>query len=1454
MGAFFKRFAAVIVLSGLLGSVATPALAAIPGSVCPKVGQTLISGGKLYTCIKSGSKLVWNAGKPVSAVLAKTPTPTISGSPTVDETLFANTGVWDSGVQLSYQWLAGGTPIAGANDRTYVPATSDVGRRVSVRVTGQKAGVKPASKVSAATSTVKPPTVATPVSQSLKVLTASSVPKITGSPKVGGALTAVVGKWDSGVTFRYQWIRNNIAISGANGFSYVPTMDDAATFITLAVTGTKNGYRPVTQVSDVALITTSINVFPSVSMPQVEGSPVVGSTLSASVSDWGVSGIKYVYQWTRNGSNISGAVGASYKLAASDLNAFVGVTVTGSKPGYLTETRPNLGVGPVQNANSTPLLAFLTASDPEVSGTLSPGSVLSESHNSWSEGVTYALQWYRSGLPIAGATSANYTVLASDVGKQISVTLTGSKAGYISQSRVRFVGIVTASTFANAPTPSIEGLARDGATLSLGSGSLNWSSPATTSIQWLKNGLAVGGATGTSLTLNSGDIGSVFTVSVTGAAAGYTTMTKVSAPTSVVTAATIAGSKPTIIGTSQVGSTLTAVPGYWESGVSLSFQWLRNGSPISGATSSTYTLVTEDNATSVSVEVTGSKVGLPNLVQTSSATSVTTTILTLTPTPTVTGVPQVSQTLAANAGSWDSGVTVRYQWNRGGVAISGATSTTYLIAGADLNQSITVSVTGTKPGYTTVIKTSAPVTVLAGTFTSSPTPTISGLAKLDQTLSVSAGSWDSGALLAYQWLADGAPISGATSTTLKLIAGQIGKTISVSVTATKIGVTATTKTSTPTSAVVADSFLSQPIPTISGSAMVGKALTLSTGTWDAGTVLAYQWKRGGTSISGATSATYTLVSADLSAIISVDVKATKSGNLPLTKTSANVGPVVAAAILVQGNPTLAGYAAVGELISADRGVWESGLTYNYQWKRNGASIAGATTLTYRVAPIDLGAILTLAVTASNSFATATKSSNPSTPVVKGNLGAAANASISGTLRVGSVLSSSQVGWAPTPSFTYQWQRNGAPIAGATASTYSVKSADLDSTISIGVTGVLAGYNDKTVTASASSVILAGLISPAPTPSVVGGLRIGDTLSVSTGSWMTGTTLTYQWLKSSSPIAGATGSTYTVLNTDIYSDISVTVTGAAEGYDTSSQTSPKVRVLTPAQAPVIYSTLSKTSRFEVNWAWRLYTSYSFTAKNSSGAVVGQYSCSTACVSPLAITNLPESTSSTSYTLEYTATTDGGTYSGTISASTYPKMTLNVTVNSIYQTGNEYVINFQAIPGWTYQFRNYGVYDNSNCGVVGPVYTTSPMTLWLPRGLCSVEFVIEDGHGNKSNATVSSSYVIQNPIPAPSLSGSISASTVTSAESISYSATYSSYGNYYSYKPVILDASGNAVTPAVSPTAQRVGGLQSGTTTGTLYFLGLAAGTYTIRMDFEATNDIRYGSRKASAIIGTVTVTG
>ncbi len=65
--------------------------------------------------------------------------------------------------------------------------------------------------------------------------------------------------------------------------------------------------------------------------------------------------------------------------------------------------------------------------------------------------------------------------------------------------------------------------------------------------------------------------------------------------------------------------------------------------------------------------------------------------------PTITGTATVGQTLTGANGTWTGKETpvLTRQWRRGGVAISGATAATYLLAAPDVGAAITFAVTGT---------------------------------------------------------------------------------------------------------------------------------------------------------------------------------------------------------------------------------------------------------------------------------------------------------------------------------------------------------------------------------------------------------------------------------------------------------------------------------------------------------------------------------------------------------------------------------------------------------------------------------------------------------------------------------------------------------------------------------------------------------------------------------------
>ncbi len=655
--------------------------------------------------------------------------------------------------------------------------------------------------------------------------------------------------------------------------------------------GLSDDATPTAATTEWGAATSTLDSFTEAPVPTITGTASVGSRLSVTTGTWEPAPTSFAYQWMRNGMPISGATDDQYGLVADDLAARISVTVTATRSGYAPATQVSSETTAVTEGSltSTPI--------PTVSGTARVGSTLMATSGTWGpDSVDLDYQWLRNGSVISNATSSTYVLAAADLGAKVSVRVTGVKSGFASVSRTSAVSATVAAGTVTSPTPTISGSVRVGSKLT--AVTTAWSpAPLTFTYQWLRGGTAISGATGSTYTPTSADLSLTLSVRVTATRAGFTTVSKTSAVTAKVALGVLAAPTPTLSGTVQVGSKLTASPGTWgPAPVVLTYQWSRNGTAISGATASSYVLTSADLGTTITVRVTGKKTAYSNASKTSAATAaVARGVFTSTPTPTVTGTAKVGVRLTAWAGTWGPGaVTLKYQWFGNGTAIIGATSSTYSLAASDLGKTMTVRVAASRTGYNAVSKTSAATgTVVAGTLIA-PVPKVTGTVKVGSKLAVALGTWGPGSVgVKYQWLRNGAAISGATGSTYTLSSSDLGAAISVKVTGARTGYTPASKTSGATAAVAPGTLTSTPVPSISGTAKVGSRLTASAGTWGPGAVtLKYQWLRNGSAISGATGSSYVLTSSDANRTISVRVTGSRAGYSSASKTSASTGTVI----------------------------------------------------------------------------------------------------------------------------------------------------------------------------------------------------------------------------------------------------------------------------------------------------------------------------------------------------------------------------------------------------------------------------------------------------------------------------------------------------------------------------------------------------------------------------------
>jgi len=802
---------------------------------------------------------------PAAAAFTTASTPTIAGTATVGQTLTANPGLWSPTPTLTFQWTRNGSDIPAATTPNYTLTNADAGAEIAVRVTGSLAGYVTTPKTSSA------------VSVGGGTFTSAPTPLIDGLAQVGFTLTADPQTWSPSPALTYQWTRNGVDIDGATSPTYDPVPGDVGVAIAVKVTGTLTGFTTTTRTS--SSVTVQQGVFGVAPTPTISGTATVGQTLAANPGSWEPLPA-FAYQWTRNGQDIAGATSSTYTLVGADAGTAIRVKVTATRDGYQTQSK-------VSNPTSTVSPgSFTQAPTPTISGEAAVGQTLAASVDAWSPVATFAYQWLRDGADIIGATNATYTLVSADAGKKISVKVTGSAAGYQKTTTVSAeTATVLPAVFTTAPKPTISGSFYQGGTVKANEGT--WVPAASGyAYQWYRDGKAISGATAKTYKLTASDSGKKLTVKVTASAPGVASKSATSASKTLSKFFTKIGS-PYISGTVKVGKTVTAAKGTWSpTPSSYSYQWYRDGVAISGATKSTYKLVAADAGKKLTVKVTAKRSGYASQPKTSAAKTVAKGTFSTAPTPKISGTVKVGKTVSVTVGTWSPSASFTYQWYRSGTAISGATSKSYKLVAADAGKKLTVKVTAKKSGYTSKSKTSAAATVAKGTFSTAPTPKISGTVQVGKTVSVTVGTWSpTPSSYSYQWYRDGKAISGATKSTYKLVASDAAKKLTVKVTAKKSGYTSKSKTSA-AKTVAKATFTTAPAPTISGTLKVGSTLTATPGTWSpTPSSFTYQWYRGDTAISGATKATYKLVSADKGKTIKVKVTAKKSGYTNKAKTS-----------------------------------------------------------------------------------------------------------------------------------------------------------------------------------------------------------------------------------------------------------------------------------------------------------------------------------------------------------------------------------------------------------------------------------------------------------------------------------------------------------------------------------------------------------------------------------------
>lgn len=351
--------------------------------------------------------------------------------------------------------------------------------------------------------------------------------------------------------------------------------------------------------------------------------------------------------------------------------------------------------------------------------------------------------------------------------------------------------------------------------------------------------------------------------------------------------------------------------------------------------------------------------------------------------------------------------------------------------------------------------------------------------------------------VAFSWLRDGTPIPGAEADKYTPTAADEGTALQcrtassgpggTSIATGKVMAIGPDEPRAPRPPKVTALFaVSPPAADLTGTPEVGETLTCTPRQWQGEPSFVYRWLRNGSPISGAEAADYTLADPDAAKVIQCELVASNAGGTAIGDSKPLL--IATSPPLATSPPTISGTPEVGQTLTCNPGTWTGSPTFAYRWLRNGAPIlVGGASASRAVVAGDVGKTLQCRVTATNPSAAVMATSDrvvvpaapATTPPQQSSPG-----SITGTIQVGQTLTCDPGTWTGSPTFAYQWLRNGAEIAGAKASTYALQEADEGTAVQCQVLATNAGGATAAIEGSGPGVkYVVPDAEPTPPPAV-----------------------------------------------------------------------------------------------------------------------------------------------------------------------------------------------------------------------------------------------------------------------------------------------------------------------------------------------------------------------------------
>ncbi len=408
-------------------------------------------------------------------------------------------------------------PPGGAPEVTLTEA--DLGETVRFFATGNVAGQFANSSADSSGPVVMPP------------FALVGQPTVTGQPFIGETLTATPIEVGDGIESSLQWFAGTgdefTAIDGATGttLELAEALRDQQVKVVQTATRTIDDASDSAESAPTAAVTDAPVDLEVTTEATLTGTPRVGQTLTGTPATFSTDrDVTVTNYWVIGGTQVE-ATGTTLALTDEHVGQniqFRSIAVRGDESVPSTSAT----VGPV-------LVVLAATGNPVIGGTARVGSDLTVAQPatfSDTEGVTIGYRWLADGVEVGTGTSLRLT--ADHLGAEITVEATATRGDDTATATSEPTAAVEPKALGITSVPTIAGTAQVGQTLT-GTPAVFDDDTATVTNQWFANGVAIDGATGTTLVLTA-DLARQQITFVSTATRGGDTLESASAATAVV--------------------------------------------------------------------------------------------------------------------------------------------------------------------------------------------------------------------------------------------------------------------------------------------------------------------------------------------------------------------------------------------------------------------------------------------------------------------------------------------------------------------------------------------------------------------------------------------------------------------------------------------------------------------------------------------------------------------------------------------------------------------------------------------------------------------------------------------------------------------------------------------------------------------------------------------------------